>query len=162
MARSGTKSLSGAKWKPDFVVKSVPVLGSNPHSSAKSGDFNGDGFLDIVNGGPAVALGNGDGTFQKPIVYPTKESAKYIHAADFNNDGRLDLAIGIVGANNTVEVAVLLGNNDGTFQSQINLGSLQYSYGEDVADLDGDGNLDIICANRLNNIPVVTVFLGEW
>ncbi len=115
----GTKSLSGAKWKPDFVVKSEPVLGSNPHSSATSGDFNGDGFLDIVNGGPAVALGNGDGTFQKPIVYPTKESAKYIHAADFNNDGRLDLAIGIVGANNTVEVAVLLGNNDGTFQSQI-------------------------------------------
>ena len=37
-------------------------------------------------------------------------------AGDFNGDGRTDLAIANSGAN---DVSVLLGNGDGTFQTQV-------------------------------------------
>ena len=65
------------------------------------GDFNGDGTLDLALSSFAaprtqavILLGNGDGTFQRPLRYPTHggrgESGT---VADFDGNGRLDLAI---------------------------------------------------------------------
>jgi VCBS repeat protein/HYDIN/CFA65/VesB family protein len=66
------------------------------------GDFNGDGKLDLAtanfgflepqSGTVSVLSGNGDGTFQSPDNYPTGLTPQAIVAADFNRDGRLDLA----------------------------------------------------------------------
>ena len=69
------------------------------------GDFDGDGKLDVAvisvdqNGNQTVAilLGNGDGTFQKPIEFAGGENPS-IHnygffVGDFNNDGKLDLIL---------------------------------------------------------------------
>ena len=39
-----------------------------------------------------VALGNGDGTFRTPAVFPSGASTYLLAAGDFNGDGRLDLA----------------------------------------------------------------------
>src|SRR5262249_29981998 len=71
--------------------------------------------------------------------------------ADFNKDGNLDFAVTLRGAN---EVRVLLGNGDGTFQGDTSRGALLgtvYDVGTDdgpvaVADLNGDGNLDLVTA----------------
>ena len=59
-------------------------------------DFNGDGHPDMVNAGvlgnvPLVRAGRGDGTFGAALRLPrpSKDSAA---VADFNLDGRLDLA----------------------------------------------------------------------
>ena len=63
------------------------------------GDFNGDGKLDLaVNAGAAfpsigqieILPGNGDGTFQSPIV--TGANNYEVVAGDFNGDGKLDFA----------------------------------------------------------------------
>jgi hypothetical protein len=41
----------------------------------------------------SILLGNGDGTFQPPLDYATGKEPSALAAADFNADGKLDLAI---------------------------------------------------------------------
>ncbi|HXM63381.1 MAG TPA: VCBS repeat-containing protein [Terriglobales bacterium] len=64
------------------------------------GDFNADGKLDVAlptstNSVPSttILLGNGDGTFQTPLVFPDPANVA-IATGDFNNDGKPDLVIG--------------------------------------------------------------------
>jgi hypothetical protein len=110
-----------------------------------TGDFNGDGKLDLATGGGgpptsasvSILLGNGDGTFQTPVKYPVSGFVvSSIGLADFNQDGKLDLAV----STETDEFAILLGNGDGTFQQPI-----EYLMGNFVAssltvgDFNGDG-----------------------
>ena len=110
-------------------------------------DVNKDGTLDLVitnncvstgscaNGSLGVLLGNGDGTFQTPVatLAPTF-SLGQLALADFNGDGKLDVATG-------QGDALFLGNGDGTFQTPITLGA----YGSGIAsgDFNGDGKPDL-------------------
>lgn len=126
-------------------------------------DFNGDGKLDIAaaaNGSSSVVsvvLGNGDGTFQPPdnLVISSGEPLTALATGDFNQDGKLDLAI--AGESNTVLIA--LGNGDGTFQTPRG-----YAVGDDaewvtVGDFNGDGKLDLAVTNLLDS--TVSILLGK-
>jgi hypothetical protein len=65
-----------------------------------------------------VLPGNGDGTFGAPITtsLPYGLTAYSIEAGDFNDDGRLDVAAAGESFPN-YEVAILLGNGNGTFNA---------------------------------------------
>jgi hypothetical protein len=79
-------------------------------------DFDGDGHLDLAtaNGadptfaaGTSVFLGHGDGTFDPPRSFPVTHGATAaIAAADFNSDGKPDLAL--LSAGKTTGVTLLL------------------------------------------------------
>jgi hypothetical protein len=123
-------------------------------------DVNGDGKPDIVvsnacsnaqcpipsYGSVAVLLGNGDGTFQPALTTSTPGGLGFgqIAVADFNDDGKLDVAIGSGGV-------LLFGNGDGTFQTPLALGA----HGSATAkgDFNGDGIPDLAVGG-------VTILLG--
>ncbi len=92
-----------------------------------------------------VLLGKGDGTFQPAVTYaPGGQDSYSVAAADFNGDGKLDLAV----SDETTGLTVLVGAGDGTFQ----LGPTYDSGGMDsffavVADINGDGKADIVMSN---------------
>ncbi len=136
----------------------------NEPASIATGDFNGNGSLGLAvvdQGSDSVTIlpGNGDGTFQQSLSVPLPPGAgpSSIVAADFNDDGRLDLA---VTDTNLSEVSILLGNGDGTFQSSTV--ALPAGSGPDaiaVGDFTGNGRVDLAVADEDTN--AVTILLGN-
>ncbi len=104
-------------------------------------DFNLDGNLDLYAGG-ALYLGNGDGTFVLHATYAVANSSAAT-AADLNSDGKPDLVI----AQQNGGISVLLGNGDGSFQATAGYAGSYYSNDVLVADVNGDGRLDLAAAN---------------
>ena len=133
-----------------------------------AGDFNGDGKTDLAvfNANPYVSIfrGKGDGSFEAP-TNTLVGSGGAIAVGDFNKDGKPDLVVAGSNTTNTPygDVKVLLGKGDGTFQAPVS-----YPSGGDctgrlaVADLDGDGSLDVAVVNRTcNGAGNVAILLGK-
>ena len=76
--------------------------------------------------------------------------------ADFNGDGKLDLAIADSGDN---AVAILLGNGDGTFRSFKEYSAGLGAAGSAAADFNGDGKLDLAVFDM--GTGAVTILLGN-
>src|SRR5262249_24839575 len=83
--------------------------------------------------------------FLAPVSYAVTEASASLVAADFNNDGVLDLAR---------PANVLLGNADGSFQPAIYTG---ISYALAAGDFNGDGNIDLAGCENFD----LNVFLGN-
>jgi len=83
-----------------LVAPQYPIALGGGGGGVATADFNHDDKIDLVfspNGGlyASVALGNGDGTFQTPVEYPTGGFgySDTVAVADFNGDGNPDIAI---------------------------------------------------------------------
>jgi len=130
------------------------------------GDFNGDGIADLAVstyawGGPTgdgvnILLGNGDGTFKAPVHYALSVNPQAIVAADFNGDGKLDLASTSWAYG---EVDVALGNGDGTFGAPQSFTVEAGAWGLVVGDFDRDGKADLAVVNEYSDS--ISVLLGN-
>ena len=129
-----------------------------------AGDFNSDGKVDLAtgnasgsfNGSFSLLLGNGNGTFGTAVTFNVGVGISGITAADFNNDGKLDLAMSqyIMGS-----LLVRLGSGTGNFAT-----GNTYSVGTAperlvARDFNGDNKLDLAVANySSNNVSVINGF----
>ena len=126
-------------------------------------DMNGDKRLDIVtanfgNSTVGVLLGQAGGGFA-PVSAYSADRPLGVAVADVNGDGRLD----VVTANNSTNTAgVLLGQAGGGFATMIAYpsGPSGAPNGVDVADMNGDGRLDIIIVNITGTVGVLLGRVG--
>ncbi|MBS1820479.1 MAG: VCBS repeat-containing protein [Acidobacteria bacterium] len=148
----------------DLTSAGFNALTSLPNATAlTTADFNGDGNGDLLvvnaynpsSAFVSVVIGNGDGTFQAPVSYPTA-GGKSVAAVvdDINGDGKPDIIV----ASDDQNISVLIGKGDGTFNAaQSFSASLPGSATPTstpivnliTADVNGDGKKDIICSNGL-------------
>ncbi len=125
-------------------------------------DADGDGDLDVAatqTGGDdlVVLLNDGSGVFGAPTGFgPGTGTPWALAAADFNEDGILDLA---VGTQNGQEVHLWRGMGDGTFTLETDqpLGGAAWMFA--AGDLDGDGHDDLASANGGSSQG--TILLGD-
>ncbi len=122
------------------------------------GDFDHDGHLDIVVGNYGTASldvlpNNGDGTFGAPIVTPIGVSGgpAHMNVVDVNDDGWPDV-VSVVSLDSG---QTMFGAAGGTFTAGPTFEPFGSSYtGMRVADLNGDGILDVVVCDDSGLIGV--------
>ena len=129
-----------------------------------SGDFNGDGKVDLVagdisHGDLVMLLGNGDGSLKAPITNHVTAAPYYVIAGDFNRDGKLDVATANPYAAN---ISVFLGKGDGSFASPANYPVGRFPTQIRAADFNGDGWLWLYWAATLMSMCWLTVAMERF
>ena len=115
---------------------------SDEVSAAALADFNDDGRLDLLlttYTGTQTLFGNGDGTFAVPVSFtikptPNYPSAEPVTTADFDGDGKVDVAFG---------TTIYLSNGDGTFRSRARFRTPAAGLVA-AADMDDSGSPDLV------------------
>jgi hypothetical protein len=143
-----------------------------------AGDFNSDGRADLavslINAQFSLALltGNGDGTFNAPVLFDNigaLDDSPAIVATDLNNDGRLDVVLAHMLACfagpcvATRNITVMLGLGDGTFQApfEIDVGTGMSRIA--VGDFNSDGIKDLaICGNQAQVYILIGIGDGSF
>ena len=150
-----------------FVPTSPPTLptGVNP-DSVDVGDVNSDGRVDIIvanytSNDVSVFLGNGDGTYQTPVIFSVSPNPTSVIVDDFNNDCKLDIATSSFSSNN---ICVLLntgidGANTVSFGPQILSAGGNGIKALAKLDFNGDKNIDLISVNSTSNN--ISLLLGN-
>jgi hypothetical protein len=147
-------------------VPESPATGIEP-LAITAGDFNGDGILDLAvtnqnDGNPipgtvTILIGKGNGFFRPAAESPVTGPVPYsVAVADFNGDGKLDLAVANAGSNT---ITILLGKGDGTFASPVSPATGINPVFAAVGDFNGDGVPDLAAA--CNTANLVTVLLTQ-
>lgn len=138
-----------------------PVTEKDFYNGLRLADINNDGFLDVIasnrtsetKGGINVWLGAGNGSFIKETGPTRRNLYSDVEVGDFNNDGKLDI-VGAAWGHYGGALRVWLGSGDGRWsavETEIEKGSY---WGVDVADVNGDGNLDIISAANFDGVKI--------
>ena len=157
----------------NFTLSSSPEAGGRPIAVSPI-DVNSDGRMDLVvlnqsdiHGNPnsssvVVLTNNGLGSFSVLSAFPLTNSTWTAAAADINGDGKTDLICGVNYSAAFNDSAILVFTNTGSglvlassYATEFGIGG-----GGDVsavvaADMNNDGNVDIVCASRSSDLVTV-------
>ena len=131
------------------------------NAQAVVADLNGDGNLDIVapdyiDNSINIYLGNGTGKFTPGTSLNDPLRPTAVYTADVNHDGKKDL---IVFNQDNGGAAIWLGDGAGGFTYSQTFPANSASpvfVSRSVADMNGDGNVDIIGVDGAGNVLVLT------
>ena len=148
-----------------FASNTTYTVGIGPYWVAAA-DVNGDGKADLIvaNQGSfsttppyssstlMVLTNNGSGVFGSNASYSVGTRAVFVVAVDINGDGKLDL----ISANENANTLTMLTNNgSGIFGSNATYSVGNSTFSSPVfvvgTDVNGDGNVDLVCANNTDN-----------
>ena len=163
---SAVVGLAATAARADFNIgESVEYGQTLSPSGVASGDFDGDGDIDLATtaGGPdrVVVLQNaGDGTFGPMLdsLLPSGSSPQDLIAGDLDGDQDLDLAVALRNDGDGI-VQIMLNNGSGSFAMGAGIPVGDRPRGLSIADRDGDGDLDLAVANR--NSDTVNVLTND-
>jgi hypothetical protein len=139
-------------------------VGANPFAVAVA-DVNGDGKPDLISanagvGSLTVLTNNGDGIFGSNATLNVGTVPVFVAAADINGDGKPDLISANDSSASGGSLTVLTNNGKGLFVLSATLtAAIAGPYCVAVADVNGDGKPDLICADSGDNL--LTIFLGN-
>jgi hypothetical protein len=172
----------------DGTMRSAQYVNENPNGTdptvagaAAAADFNGDGFQDLIfpsgcgpgdsctPSGFTLLLSNGAGGFQAPLSFTAPvNGANFLAVADFNGDGKPDVAV----FNNCdasctgTSVSIFLNTGNGTFSDpNVYEGGGVTQRAIVAGDFNGDGKADIAVLNACDqscSVPgVIGILLGN-
>ena len=148
----------GRRWKPGKGPIEI-----NTYEGIRAADINGDGHVDIVaanassdlQGGIQLWLGTGQGTWMAGPAPTVTGIYMDVAVADFNGDGRLDIAGAGWGAHGALRVWLANPAGGWTALAPVSRGNF---YGLHVADINGDGRLDLAAGSYKTG---VRLFIGD-
>jgi len=156
----------GAVAAPDFAPAAMHLPNCCFAAALAAADLNGDGKIDLVTGNMmsgdiSLLLSTGAGEYAGPVTLPLLNQPAgdiAIALGDVDGDGHADLA---VAGYDPSEIRVYPGDGTGGFGAPVLLdaGSDSQPTAIALADLTGDGHLDIVTANGQSGS--VAVFVGD-
>jgi len=147
---------------PTFSARTDFSTGNEPQSLTLA-DFNGDGKIDFATSNGisnnvsvffnTTTPGAGTPAFSGPTNFAGMGTCWGITSADFNGDGKPDIAVTTISADS---IAVMLnsttpGASSPTFYPHKRFGTGTIPYRVSAGDVNGDGKPDIVTANRNSN-----------
>lgn len=137
--------LFGQLASGQFETRSVTKMSHTP-CAISTADYRGDGTQDLATAladldAVDIMLGDGDGTFQKPVNYAANEGTSWLATGVLTTNGHPDVAV----ANRFGRFAtVMLGNGDGTFHKSTIVSTAADPSFIGVGDFNGDKTADLI------------------
>jgi hypothetical protein len=134
---------------------------------ALAADFNGDGKPDLAVGcctdgsfslaseGIMILLNTGNGTFSSPVFYKGSLAVS-LNSADFNGDGKLDIAM-------TGDIAsILINKGNGIFDAPVFYNNKTgYFISVNSGDFNGDGKPDMAILNSGGDSQKVSIYINN-
>jgi hypothetical protein len=164
-AHSGTASVTVARNQGAgaFAAPQAHAIG-NPSRCILAADFDGDGRRDLVaadtgnsgEGNRVSLLRNTGASFAAAVHFVAGPGPVGLAAADFDGDGRLDLAVanyGLVGQGSTV--SLLRNDGAGGFVAAVSYPSGPGPWKLSAGDLDGDGDVDLAVARDNRRMSIL-------
>jgi alpha-tubulin suppressor-like RCC1 family protein len=129
-----------------------------PNNTTYTVIFPDEGMQDVPAFSFSFSTGAAPFNFKRYAYHTVGYYPTQLTAGDFNKDSKKDVAV-VNELDHNISIA--LGNGDGTFQSSVNIGYLMNSRpsGIEAADINGDGNEDLVVVRHLKN--TMAVFAGN-
>jgi len=144
-------------FKENFIINEREFV--NDPTSIFSGDFDGDGDLDVLASSDDKIVWfenvDGNGDFKvKQVISTDQRPIENIYAADLDGDGDLDV---ISGTGNSISGSIVWYENTnglGDFGNHIDLPQSSSSRPTLVhaTDFDNDGDIDVLAASYIHSL----------